>query len=157
MWNKINGATGYDLYKLGNQYLEKFTNTTDTLWFWVNLQTNILLCSPIWNGVSGLKCETINYSNKGLSVTSIYSQQKRFSATQVKVTISLSSWHNVDRLTIYKTAGGIKTVYKIYRPSELLQFSIFDTDLIAGEMIYQAELTFKGGAKLLSDYSGSTH
>jgi len=31
MWNKINGATGYDLYKMGNQYLEKFTNTTDTL------------------------------------------------------------------------------------------------------------------------------
>jgi len=69
------------------------------------------------------------------------------------VTISLSSWHNVDRLTIYKNCWRDQDCLQNISTSELLQFSIFDTDLIAGEMIYQAELTFKGGAKLLSDTS----
>ena len=152
-WNKINGATSYDLYKTGNQYLEKFTNTTDTLIVLPKSSDEYFTVSPIWNGVSGLKSETINYNQQGAFCYFNLFTAERFSATQVKVTVSLSSWHSVDHLTIYKTAGGAKTVYKTYQPGELLQFSLYDTDLVPGDMIYQAELTFKNGARLLSDIS----
>jgi len=152
-WNKINGATGYDLYKMGNQFLEKFSSTTDTLMVLPKTSDEYFTVSPTWNGVNGLKSEIIDYKQQGAFCYFNLFAAERFSATQVKVTISLSSWHSVDHLIIYKTAGGTRTVYETYQPSELLQFSFYDTDLIPGIMTYQAELIFKNGTNLLSDVS----
>lgn len=152
-WNKVNGATGYYLYKMGNQFLEKFDSTSNMIRVFPKSSYEYFTVSPIWNGVSGLKSETINYKDQGASCYFNLFSAERFSATQVKVTISLSSWHNVDHLIVYKTAGGVKTVYKTYQPSELLQFSLYDADLIAGMMVYEAELVFKKGKSLLSDVS----
>ncbi|HEV8514260.1 MAG TPA: S8 family peptidase [Cyclobacteriaceae bacterium] len=152
-WNKINGATGYYLYKMGNQFLQEIDSTSSTLVVLPKTSDEYFTVSPAWNGVSGLKSETINYEQQGALCYFNLFAAERFSATQVKVTISLSSWYSVDHLIIYKTGGGIKTIYKTYQPSELLQFSLYDTDLVAGVMVYQAELIFKNGANLLSDVS----
>jgi len=138
---------------MGSQFLEKFKSTTDTLIVLPKTPDEYFTVSPIWNGTSGLKSEIIDYQQQGTFCYFNLFSAERFNATQVKVTISLSSWYNVDHLIIYKTAGGIKTVYKTYQPGELLQFSLYDADLMTGIMVYQAELIFKSGNNLLSDVS----
>jgi len=152
-WNKVNGAASFDLYKMGNQYLEKFASTADTIVVLPKSSDEFFSVAPISNGVNGLKSEAIDYVQQGSFCYLDLFAAERFSATQVKVTLTLGSWHDVDRVIIYKTAGGIKNVYKTFSSTQSLQYFFYDTELIAGSMLYQAELSFGNGAKLLSDIS----
>ena len=155
-WSEVNKAASYDLYKMGNQYLEKFANTTDTIVVLLKSSDDFFSVSPILNGVNGLKSEAVDYTQQGSFCFLDLFSAERFSATQVKVTLTLSSWYDLDRIVIFKTAGGIKNVYKTFSATQSLQFSFYDAEFIAGSMLYQAELTFKNGTKLLSDISEVT-
>ncbi len=150
-WKNIKEATGYELYTLGTQYLKKITMTTDTLVVLPQSPDQYFAVAPVMNGLTGLKSEAINYTRQGVFCYLNLFTVARFSATQVNVQVLLSSWYNVDHLTIFKTAQGVKSVFNNLSNGKQLLLDFYDTELLPGTMAYQAEITFINGTKILSD------
>jgi hypothetical protein len=151
VWNSTKTATGYNLYTMGSQYLQKLSSTQDTLK--VLPKTNRLFFSvaPILNGKIGLKSETINFTQQGAFCYLNLFSAERSSASQVKIQLSMSSWHNVDHVTIFKTVNGAQTEFaKAYNSKDLPLFFL-DGILIPGSMTYQAEIFFTNGLTIFSD------
>jgi hypothetical protein len=150
-WSAIKKATGYELYTLGTQYLKKISATTDTLVVLPKSSDTYFSVAPVMNGLSGLKSETINYAQQGSFCYLNLFAAERFDATQVRVQLAMSSWYQVDHTIIFKTANGVKTVFKNLLPGNVRSLDFFDTELVPGTVAYQAEITFKNGSKILSD------
>lgn len=151
-WNSSKSAASYNLYTMGRQYLKQISSLTDTLKVLLNSNNKFFSVSPVLNGVVGLKSETIDYTQQGAFCYLNLFAAERFSASQVKIQLSLSSWYNVDHVALFKTVNaGTQTSFKIISPSNSFQFSYFDFDLVPGAMTYQAQIFFKNGLTILSD------
>jgi hypothetical protein len=57
----------------------------------------------------------------------------------------------VHHVVIYKTVRGAMEPFTTLSPDNVLSFEWLDSDLVAGVLIYQAEVVFKNGMKILSD------
>ncbi len=151
-WNSSKTAVSYNLYTMGSQYLKPISSTTDTLKVLPKSNSKFFSVAPVFNGVIGLKSETIDYTQQGAFCYLNLFAAERFSASQVKIQLAISSWYNVDHVTIFKTVNaGTQTPFKTIFPSSSTQFSYFDVDLISGTMTYQAQLFFKNGLSIFSD------
>jgi Subtilase family/Secretion system C-terminal sorting domain len=149
-WKAIKKATNYELYTLDTQYLKKIAVTSDTLVVLPTAANTYFAVAPVMNGLSGLKSETINYTQQGAFCFINLFNAERFDGTQVRVQLSLSSLHQIDHITIFKTINGIKNIFKELSPGKLV-LDFYDTELLQGTMAYQAEITFKNGTKIRSD------
>ncbi len=151
LWDAIKNVTDYEVYTMGQQYLKKISTTTDTLIVIQKSSDQFFSVSTVLNGVSGLKSETIDYTQQGtLCYLNLFSAS-RFNASQVRVQLQLSSWYQVDHVTLFRTTHGNKSIFKNIKPDESLTVEFYDTELQAGTMTYQAELTLQNGVKILSD------
>ncbi|MBI1768950.1 MAG: S8 family peptidase [Bacteroidetes bacterium] len=152
IWNAVKAPVSYELYTMGSQYLKKFSDTKDTLQVLPKSKDKFFSVAPVLNGVTGLKSEAIDYTQQGAFCYLNLFAAARFSALQVRVQLSLSSWYNVGHVIIFKTVNnGVPIPYKNISPSSSTQFIYFDADLISGAMVYQAEIFFKNGLTLFSD------
>jgi hypothetical protein len=150
-WNRAKTATGYNLYSLGSQYLQEFSSTQDTLVVLPKSGSLFFSVAPILNGKAGLRSEAINFTQQGTFCYLNLFSAERINASQVKLQVSLSSWHNVDHITVFKTTNGKQTVFAGVAPTTALSFSFFDNTLTAGSIIYQAEIFFNNGLTMFSD------
>ncbi len=149
-WNGRKGQ-GYAVYTMGDQYLQKISVTADTLITFPKSANNYYSVAPLINGVEALKSETINYTLQGTFCYLNFFTAERSNATSVKVQLGLSSWHEVDHVDILKTTAHSAAPFKRIIPGNSLNLSFTDTELIAGTMMYQAEIVFRNGKKILSD------
>jgi len=150
-WNSIPNATSYELYTLGNQYLKKVSAINDTLVVLPKSSDDFFAISPVLNGVTGIKSNTINYTQQGaLCYLNLFTAE-RYSATQIRIQLQLSSWYQVKHITILRTTNGNTDVFKNTAEGKLLFFDFYDTELQPGTMIYQAEIVLQSGIKILSD------
>lgn len=150
-WNTIKNATSYELYTIGPRYLKKIVTTPDTLIVLQKSSDRVFSVSPVFNGISGLKSETIDYTQQGAFCYVNLFSAERFSALQVRVQLHLSSWYMVDHINIFRTSHGNKSIFKNILPGKSLALDFYDTELQAGTMSYQAEITLRNGSKILSD------
>lgn len=150
-WNAKKNATGYELYTMGDRYLEKIAATNDTLIVVQKPSGQFFSASPVFNGISGLKSETIDYTQQGTFCYLNLFSAGRFNALQVRVQLQLSSWYQVDHVNIYRTTNGIKSLFKNIIPGNALTLDFYDTELTPGTMTYQAETTLRNGVKIFSD------
>jgi hypothetical protein len=150
-WNAQKNATGYELYTMGDQYLKRIATTTDTLIVLQKSSDQFFSVSPVFSGISGLKSETINYTQQGTLCYLNLFAASRFNALQVRVQVQMSSWYQVDHVNIYRTTNGNKSLFKNILPDKSLTLDLYDTELQAGTMTYQAEITYKNGVRILSD------
>lgn len=150
-WKPIENATSYELHTMGPQYLKKIATTTDTLIVLQKSSDQFFSVSPVFNGISGLKSETINYTQQGTLCYLNLFAAGRFNALQVRVQLQLSSWYQVDRVIIFRTTNGNKSIFKDITPGKSLTLDFYDTELQAGTMTYQAEITLRNGVTILSD------
>ena len=151
IWNSSKESSGYEIYTMGSEYLKKISTTADTMKVLSKSSDLFFAVAPVFNGVIGLKSNAINYTKQGSFCYLNLFAAERISATQVKVQLSLGSWHNVDHVVIYKSAGGIQNTFKTILPSNQLTPSFYDTELIAGVMTYQAEIFFTKGLPTFSE------
>lgn len=143
--------TTYELHTMGDQYLKKISTIHDTLIVVQKSSGQFFSVSPVWDDVSGLKSETIDYTQQGtLCYLNLFSAG-RFNALQVRVQLQLSSWYQVDHINILRTIRGSQSIFKKIEPGKLLALDFYDTELQAGTMTYQAEITLQNGVKILSD------
>ena len=150
-WNKINGATRYEVYTMGDQLLAKIMTSTDTLLTFTPTSNYFYAVAPRLNNRNGLKSDLINYTQQGVFCYINLFTVKRFNSNIIKTNLVLSSWYGIKHISIYKTVGGLTTLYKNINPAQSLSIEFDDTSLSPGIMSYQAEITFESGTKLLSE------
>ncbi len=150
-WNPIKNASSYQLYSLDDKYLKQVGVTNDSLLVRPSSLNPYYAIAPILNSLIGIKSETINYTQQGsLCFLNLFSAT-RVSASQLKIILSMSSWYQIEKIIVYKTIGGIQSLFKTLTPGKSLQIDLFDTGLVPGKMAYQAEITFRNGKKIFSD------
>ncbi len=150
-WNSTKNATGYELYSMGDQYLQKISTTSDTVIVLSKSSDLFFSVSPVSSEASGMKSNTINYTQQGaLCYLNLFTAE-RFNVKQVRVQLQLSSWYQVERVTIFKASGGNKSILKEISTGESLAFQFYDSELQAGTMTWQAEIILQNGIKIVSD------
>jgi hypothetical protein len=152
-WNPIRGAQQYELYTMGERYLEKLLTTTDTLAILTKTFTGkFFAVAPVLGNTTFLKSQTIDYTIQGVQCYINLFEATRYDAAQVKIQLDLSTVVNIDHITIYKVTDQ-QQVFATRAPDRSLDFQWFDDQLIAGTMQYQAEVVLKDGTTILSDPS----
>lgn len=150
-WNKINDATAYDVYALGNQYLEKIATVTDTVYtFFANSKTRFAIM-PRNNSITGLKSESIDYTFQGSLCYINYFSATRVAESIIQLQLSLSSLLNIQSISIFRTTNGVRSLWKSISSSSLLNYTLLDLNFESGLLEYEAEITFADGSKIKSD------
>lgn len=150
-WSAQKNATDYELYTMGDQYLKRIATTNDTLIVAQKSSGQFFSVSPVFSGISGLKSETIDYTQQGTFCYLNLFSAGRANALQVRIQLQLSSWYQIDHVNIYRATHGIKSIFKNISPGKSLTLDFYDTELQAGTMTYQAEITLGNGVKIFSD------
>ncbi|GHM99055.1 hypothetical protein WSM22_05450 [Cytophagales bacterium WSM2-2] len=150
-WSKVPGASQYEIYSLGDQYLAKRSTTVDTILILPQSFGKFFAVAPVFNGVTGSKSETIDFTQQGAFCYLNLFSAERLNLTTVHVQLSLSSWYDVDHVTILKNSNMGQTIFKTLSPANTHQFDFSDEELISGIMTYQAEIFFKNGMTVFSE------
>jgi hypothetical protein len=150
-WNKVAGATSYDLFTLGNQYLEKFNSVSDTVFTFSAGSNTRFSVMPKGDNLSGLKSELINYTLQGTLCYINYFSATRSASAIIQLQLSLSTLLNIQSISIYRTADGSRTLWKQFNSSLSLNYLLLDTNFESGLLVYEAEVMLKSGAKVNSD------
>ncbi|MBT1710020.1 S8 family peptidase [Fulvivirgaceae bacterium PWU5] len=149
-WNPVRGAQQYELYTMGERYLEKLLTTADTLAILPKTsRTKFFAVAPVLGNTTFLKSQTIDYTLQGVQCYINLFEATRSDAAQVKIQLDLSTVVNIDHITIYKTTGQ-QQVFASHVPDRSINFQWYDDQLIAGAMQYQAEIVLQDGTVILS-------
>ncbi len=153
-WNAVPGATSYQVYALGEEYLEKVADVDDTTTIISKNLANIYFAvAPSINSLDGLKSETINYTTQGSLCYINLFEVIRYDTEQVEIHLNLSTTFQIDHIVIYKTANNQQKIFTTLDLLKSTEFILYDQELISGWMYFQAELFFKDGTSLKSNVS----
>ncbi|MBT1690093.1 S8 family serine peptidase [Dawidia soli] len=157
-WSPIPGAQQYELYTLGERYLEKKLVTADTLVVLSKTSSKrFFAVAPVKGNTSFLKSETIDYTLQGVQCYINLFEAIRYDAGQVRIQLNLSTFAGIDHITVYKTTTAEpQRVFATHAMDRSVDFQWFDDQLVAGTMQYQAEVVLKDGTIILSDPSAIT-
>lgn len=107
-WNKIQNADQYQLYRLGERYLDPFRVTVDTFVILNESEKNFLFyaAAPSIQGITGINGATENYTLQGTAcyVTSFLPRQ--FVVTDDAVfDVTIGTYYGLDSLTLERLNG----------------------------------------------------
>ena len=121
-WNKLPGITNYRVYKLGNKYLEPVTVTSDSFMLLAKTTNPSLhyAVAPVIGNKEGVKSYTFNYTTQGVECY-FRSFLALLVGNSVKLTISLGTLYNVNKIVLEKFIGTeYVPLQQIINPSSLL-------------------------------------
>jgi Subtilase family len=150
-WNKINEATAYDVFALGNQYLEKIATVSDTVYSFSAPSKSRFAVMPLNNSIAGLKSESIDYTLQGTLCYVNYFSATRVASSIIQLQLSLSTLLNIQSISIYRTTNGDRSLWKTIGNSSLLNHTLLDLNFESGLLEYEAEITLTDGSKVKSD------
>ncbi|MBI3218479.1 MAG: S8 family peptidase [Bacteroidetes bacterium] len=150
-WNPIGDATSYDVFTLENQYLEKISSVSDTVFTFSAGSNTRFAVMPVKTTLAGLKSELIDYTLQGTLCYFNYFSATRAAASVIQIQLSLSTLLDIQSIDIYRTVNGYRTQWKKLNNFASLNFAIIDSDFESGLLEYQAEITLKSGSKINSD------
>jgi hypothetical protein len=151
-WNSVQGAQQYELYTMGERYLEKMLTTVDTL---VTLPKasgkKFFAVASVADNTTFLKSQTVDYTMQGVLCYVNLFEATRYDASRVRIQLHLSTFANIDQITIHKTAAQHQRIWATQTPDQSLDLQWFDEELIAGAMQYRARVVLRDGTVILSD------
>jgi hypothetical protein len=151
-WNPVPGAQQYELYTMGERYLEKLLTTADTLATLSKTSTKrFFAVAPVVNNTASLKSQTIDYTVQGVQCYVNLFEATRYDATHVQVQLNLSTIANIDHIIIHKTTNQQQQILATQAAGHSVDLQWFDDELVAGAMEYHAEIVLKDGLVIVSD------
>jgi hypothetical protein len=151
-WPRVQAASQYNLYKLGNKYMEAMQSITDTS---IVLQKNSnsplhFAIAPVISGREGVKSFGTNYTTQG-----VYCYFKSWYAEKInntaRLNLELGSVYNISKITVQKIVGkDTFTLQTINNPNSLI-YTFTDPWLINGLNQYQTCLKTVNGTEICSD------
>lgn len=153
-WQKFPGIDTYRFFRLGDQYMEPFMESTDT--FVVLRKTEIpnayLAIAPVMAGGStGTKSLAYNVEEQGAAC---YSQglSGRIVGEEAVVSLSLSPAYGVEQLTLERLLNGQwVTRGAITQITAAGNYDFTDTNLAVGSNTYRVRVELTNGQSVYSD------
>lgn len=150
-WNRIAGINSYQLYRLGNLYMEPFLQTSDTLVV-LDKQSSPSLyyaVSPVINNKTGLRSYAYNYTMQGVECY-IRSFFAVLNNNVVELTLELGSHYNVRKIVWEKlTATGYRSLGEI-SPVQSVVLNHLDNSLEKGLNVYRVKIELVNGQVIFS-------
>jgi len=147
-WNKLKGVHQYQVYKLGEKYMQPLVKTNDNT---SSLNNNYLAVAPILaDGTTGIKSYGFDYAaqNAGCIISSFYADAKDNAAI---LSLSLGTLYNVDSIFIQKyTASGFENIGTI-APGNILSYQYLYQHLSKGVTSFRARIVLNNGKIVYSD------
>ncbi|MEP0365335.1 MAG: S8 family peptidase [Cyclobacteriaceae bacterium] len=155
IWGKMKGAISYEVFGMGDRYLEKLETVTDTV---TKLGTQSLrtyyAVQPVFAGGVGARSTTINANFQGaLCYINIFSVNRAHEDV-VEVKLALSTIHDIDKIEVYKMHEQDSALWESVAPDFTTDFVFPDYQLEPGFTRYRAYLYFKDGSVLSTEDAG---
>lgn len=150
-WNKAKGINSYEIFSLGEKYLQHFTTVNDTSIIIHSPDNLFYAVAPILsNGKAAVKSYTFNYTTQGVACY-IKNFLADLDANSAVLLFQLGSLYNVQQITFQKlTANGWIDLQAI-TPVTALEYNYTDQQLTTGLNTYRVLLQFNNGAVLASN------
>jgi hypothetical protein len=152
-WAPLPGITRYQLYQLGNKYLEPFAVVDDTS---VLLKKALYpslyyAVAPVVEQAEGLKSYTVNYTTAGIDCyfKGFYIQEKADSYVLLRA--DLGSLYNVTGITLQKQSGNEFIDISATANPNSLSYLFSDSSLGQGIQYYRVLLTLANGNTTYSE------
>ena len=154
-WNRATGVNAYNVYRLGDKYLQRLTTLTDT--FFIIHQPgsfNWYTVAPVIDNREGLKAYTLNYKMQGVDCylkTFLADLDDRGGTSPVaRLTIEIGSFYNVKSLTVEKLTNGVFQSLQVIQPVNALDYLLFDNKLTDGTNTYRLKIELTNGLVIYS-------
>lgn len=155
-WNKMPDATSYQVYRLGESYLEPFQVTADTAILFDKPQNPAL-----WYAVApineanrlGIRSYATDYTVQGVACYLRNFLTTLINGNTAHLQLAIGSTLNVKSIRFEKISKGIFNTLKIIDTPNELNWSAFDTQLTPGINTYRVRLTLADGTFIDSDPS----
>lgn len=150
-WNKPRGVSSFQVYKLGDRYLEPLFSTTDTF---VVLAKNTnpsfyYTIAPLLNNKTGVKSFAFNYTTQGVECY-IRSFLATLSGNMGQLSLLLGTTYNVNRIVLEKFDGSNYIAIQQASPSNTLVINFTDLQLRQGLNIYRTRIELADGRVIYS-------
>lgn len=151
-WNTL-PVSQYQLYALGNQYLEPITTISDTAVIFQKRERPEMYYSiaPLIAGKPGLRSFTINYTTQGtgcyFKTFYLISQD----AKQATFAASLGSLYNIAEVTLQKRNGTQFSNLKSITNPGVTDFNFTDSALVNGGNRYRLQIKLYNGIFIYSE------
>ena len=150
-WSKPRGVDSFQVYKLGDRYLEPLLITRDT--FVVLAKNNNpsfhYTIAPLLSHRRGLKSFTFNYSSQGVECY-IRSFLANLSGNTAQLSLLLGTTYNINRIVLEKFDGTNYITIQQLSPVSAMSVSFTDGQLHQGLNIYRIRIELHGGAAIYS-------
>lgn len=150
-WSKPNGVNSFQVYKLGDRFLEPLFITADT--FLVLAKNNNpslhYTIAPLLSNKAGLKSFTFNYSSQGVECY-IRSFLANLSGNSAQLSLSLGTTYNINHIVLEKFDGTNYITIQQLSPINTMAPGFTDGQLQQGLNIYRIRIELNGGTAIYS-------
>jgi hypothetical protein len=149
-WYKL-PVSQYQLYELGQKYLQPVIVTADTMAVFSKKQFIALhyAVAPLINSKTGLRSFTTNYTTQGVAcyISSFLAELQNNTAL---ISVQLGTTYNIASISAIRTNSvGIKTIQTMTPPLSLT-FNWTDSNLVRGANAYQLAIKLTNGIIIYS-------
>lgn len=150
-WNRPKGVSSFQVYKLGDRYLEPLLTTTDTLLVLSTAADRALhyTIAPILNGKTGLKSITFNYTTQGVECY-IRSFLGSLSGNSSILNLVLGTTYNISSIVLEKWNGTAYVALQQTSNINSVTFSFTDAQLQQSLNIYRIRIVLADGRSIFS-------
>jgi Subtilase family/Secretion system C-terminal sorting domain len=151
-WNKIPGVTGYQVYRLGDKYMEPLFTTSDTAVI-LGKQTNISLhyaVAPLINNKTGVRTYAYNYTTQGVSCY-VRTFLAQLIDNTAKLDLELGTYYNVKSITWQKLSLSGYISLQAINTITGVNFSYTDNTLTHGLNTYRVKIELLDGRIIYSE------
>ncbi|UII23563.1 S8 family serine peptidase [Fulvivirga ligni] len=154
IWNNQSGVERYNIYTLGEQYLETIATTSDTAFMFSksDYDQNLFSIRPVLsNEYEGAQNAVFDYRIQGVdcylgSFLALEDQQNEL----VNLTLSIGTTYNVKEITFQRADGSEFTNISTLSPDGTT-ISYTDSNPIQGLSRYRAIITLNSGLEVMSE------
>jgi hypothetical protein len=150
-WNKVPGLTRYQVYTLGDKYLQPLTSTTDTSIIISNdVSPYIAVTTILQDGYTGINSYTFNYYNQGAGCYISNFLADLTTSKTAQLQLSLGTIFNVKNIQFQQlTPNGWQTIQTI-EPVTSEENNYEANTLHAGINTFRAVVTLNNGTNINS-------
>lgn len=151
-WSPVENAIGYQLFAMGEKYLETLTTVTDTTVIFDKSETMspIYAVAPLFNSLRGVRSASYDVDNQGVKC-----YYKTFFAEAIedvaKLSLDLSSTYRVDRVIWQKEVNGVFNNIGESPVVNTLRLNFLDPSLEGGVSPYRALIYLEDGTVIETD------
>lgn len=150
-WNHL-PVSQYQLYELGERYLQPFRTTTDSVAILSKRQSPSLhyAVASLIHSKPALRSFTTNYTTQGVGcyISSFLATLQTASAL---LTVQLGSTYNINSIVVLKQSSSGVTVVQTINPPLPTSFKVTDPNLVRGVNTYQLAIKLLNGSTIYSN------